>query len=89
MIDRRALPVRTTPRGVFGELIRCECGHGIGAHTREGCDVNGYAACGCRWSDDAALERAIDRASNSPSDRRKTGVPRALNFIDEAEKLRE
>jgi hypothetical protein len=70
MIDRRALPVRTRPRGVFGALIRCECGHGIGAHTRYGCGVGFYAACVCRLSDGEAMARAIHRASESPRDRR-------------------
>jgi hypothetical protein len=63
MIDRDQLPVRTTPRGTFGALIRCECGHAIGAHTARGCTVGVYAACGCRLSDGAALAGAIGRAS--------------------------
>lgn len=70
MIDAQADPERTTPRGLFGTLIRCECGHGIGAHTRSGCGVCVYAACGCRLSDGAAMARAIERAAKAPGDRR-------------------
>jgi hypothetical protein len=89
MIDRRALPVRTTPRGVFGALVRCECGHGIGAHTRNGCGVCFYSACACRLSDGAALERAIERATQDPNDRRNAGSLVALDLIDEVEDVRE
>jgi hypothetical protein len=65
MIERCALEARATPRGIFGALIRCECGHGIGAHTRRGCNVGVYAGCVCRLSDDEAMARAIDHASTA------------------------
>ncbi len=69
MIDRPPLFAHKTPRGVFGELIRCECGHGIGAHTSSGCGVGVYAACECRLTDGAAMARAIERASKAHRDR--------------------
>jgi hypothetical protein len=75
MIDRRELP-RTTPRGVFGALIRCECGHGIGAHTPSGCSVGVYATCGCRLADGEALARAIGRASTPAGERRYVPMPK-------------
>jgi len=58
MIDHRALPERSTPRGAFGALIRCACGHGIGAHTHA-------ARTGARACDRARLEtsgRSAERA---------------------------
>ncbi len=72
IVDDRVGAGRSTPQGMFGALIRCECGHGIGAHTRAGCSVGIYAACACRLSDAVALTRAIERATKSSGNRRPT-----------------
>jgi hypothetical protein len=63
MIDHRDLPERREPAGAIGALIRCACGHGIGAHTRAGCHAGSDVPCACHISDAAVLERAIAQAA--------------------------
>jgi hypothetical protein len=63
MIDLDPFAERTTLHDAIGTLIRCECGHGIGAHTRDGCRAGVYPGCRCRFTDGAALDRAIARAA--------------------------
>jgi hypothetical protein len=66
MIEHGHLPERTTPRGLMGALIRCSCGHDIGAHSRAGCSIGVYSACSCRLTDGEALNLAIKEATEPP-----------------------
>ncbi len=63
MIDRDHLPAPAEPSGAIGTLIRCGCGHGIGAHTRAGCHAGIDVPCACRITDTVVLKRAIAQAA--------------------------
>jgi hypothetical protein len=47
----------------FGTLIRCACGHSIGAHARAGCHGDPGVPCRCRITDATVLERAVAQAA--------------------------
>jgi len=51
------------PPGAIGALLRCACGHGIGAHGHDGCRSNGFTSCRCRETHAAIRDRAIDDAA--------------------------
>jgi hypothetical protein len=60
MLDHRVTPGSS---GAIGALLRCACGHGIGAHAHDGCRSDGFASCRCRQTQAAILDRAIDEAA--------------------------
>lgn len=50
------------PATWLGELIVCQCGHGIGRHVDRGCGGSISRRCECDYSPAEILERAIRNA---------------------------